>query len=185
MLIYTGRFQPFHNGHLSILIRLHEMYPNEVICVAIIKDYAFYKEKNAFDRRVDAELLKNDYRFNAEKTLSVITKIIKNRDLDNVVTTLMPRASNESWTTIKYLFDCKRTWVFTENLNEPDEWENIKLNFYKSMGEDIIQIPINKSINGTDIRQYLQEGDYSSLSKYLPSEVVQSYGFENTKDAVD
>ena len=131
MLIYTGRFQPFHNGHLSILIRLHEIYPDETICVAVIKDYAFYKKKNDFDRRVDAELSKNDSRFNAEKTLSVITKVIRTRDLKNVVTTLMPRASIESWPTIEYLFDCKRTWIFTENRYEPDDWELLKVNFYK------------------------------------------------------
>lgn len=177
MFIYTGRFQPFHNGHLSIVIRLHELYPDETICIAVIKNYAFCKEKTDFDRRVDLELSKDDKRFNAEKTLSVITKIIKNRNLENVVTTLMPRASIESWPTIDCLFDCKRTWVFTENLNAPDDWEKIKMNFYQSMGEKIILIPIEKSINGSDIRQHLQMADYSSLSKLIPEEAVQLYGF--------
>ncbi len=77
MFIFTGRFQPFHNGHLNIVEYLSKKYPNEIICVAIIKDYPFLREKSDFDKRVDIELSKKLDALDAEKTLHIITNILQ------------------------------------------------------------------------------------------------------------
>lgn len=175
MLIFTGRFQPFHNGHLNIIEYLRKKFPNEIICVAIIKDYPFLGEKSDFDKRVDIELAKKTDEFDAEKALHIITKVLKNRRYENVVVTLMPRASRESWKVIESLFDCNRTWVFTDNQQRPDPWEELKSNFYVSMNENILLVPIEKTINGTDIRIRLQNRDYEMLREFLPEEVINFY----------
>lgn len=106
MFIFTGRFQPFHNGHLNIIEHLSKQYPNEIICVAIVKDYPFLGEKSDFDKRVDIELAKKSDALDAAKTLHIITKVLQNRGYENTVVTLMPRASAESWKVIEFLFDC-------------------------------------------------------------------------------
>lgn len=175
MFIFTGRFQPFHNGHLSIIEYLSKKYPNEIICVAIIKDYPFLEEKSDFDKRVDIELSKKSDALDAEKTLHIITNILQNRGYKNTVVTLMPRASSESWKVIESLFDCNRIWVFTDNQQQPDSWEELKRNFYVSMNEDIILVPIEKTVNGTDIRFRLKNKDYEILRESLPKEVIDFY----------
>lgn len=175
MFIFTGRFQPFHNGHLHIVEYLSKKYPNEIVCVAIIKDYPFLGEKSDFDKRVDIEIAKKADALDAEKTLHIITKILQNRGYENTVVTLMPRASVESWKVIESLFDCNRIWVFTDNQQRPDPWEELKRNFYVSMNEDILLVPIEKTINGTDIRIKLQNKDYETLREYLPEEVIDFY----------
>lgn len=175
MFIFTGRFQPFHNGHLGVVEYLSKQYPNEITCVAIIKDYPFGGEKNDFDKRVDMELSKKVGSFTADKALHIITKILKNRAYENVVVTLMPRASVESWKVIELLFDCNRIWVFTDNQLQPDLWERLKSNFYAARGEKILLVPIEKTINGTDIRFLLQKKDYRLLRNFLPEEVIDFY----------
>ncbi len=175
MLIFTGRFQPFHNGHLSIVENLTKKYPDEVICIAIIKDFPFLKKKDSFDKQVDIELSKSDDKLDAENTLYIINSIIKNRNYQNVVTTLMPRASLESWKTIESMFDCERVWVFTDNQQQTDLWEKTKIEFYKSRREKIILMPINKNINGTEIRKEIYNNDYNKLKNLVPHEVVDFY----------
>lgn len=175
MLIFTGRFQPFHKGHLSIIEYLREKYPNEIVCVAIIKDFPFLKEKNDFDKRVDIEMLKKEEALNAETTLHIITQVLRNKNYGNVVTTLMPRASVESWKVIDSLFDCKRVWIFTDNQHQTDSWEKIKSEFYVSQNEDILFVPIDKSINGTEIRTLLKDRNFEILEDILPKEVIDFY----------
>lgn len=175
MYIFTGRFQPFHKGHLSIIEYLSKKYSNEIICVAIIKDFPFCKEKDDFDKRVDIELLKKEDVLNAETTLYIINQTLKNGNYKNVVTTLMPRASIESWNVIDSLFDCKRIWVFTNNLYIKDEWERLKREFYISQNEEVLLVPIDKTINGTEIREMLKKRDFENLKEFLPEEVIHFY----------
>ena len=85
----------------------------------------------------------------------------------------MPRASQEMWPIISALFDCERTWVFTQNQVDVDEWEEKKCKFYQSMGEKIIRLPIVKDINGSEIRRCLNDGDFDSLKKLVPLNVYE------------
>ena len=50
MIIYTGRFQPLHNGHISLINELCRLYPQEVICVAIIKN-VLIEDGDEFDKK--------------------------------------------------------------------------------------------------------------------------------------
>lgn len=172
MLIFTGRFQPFHNGHLSIIDRLRTLYPQEIICVAIIKDTPIKKEKTEFDKIVDRKLSKDQNPFPADVTIMLVNKILKNLAYDNVVTTLMPRAASETWEYIISLFDNERTWVFTKNTSAQDDWEDEKCHFYESQGEKVIRIPIEKEIEGTIIRQAIRDREYDKLVAMVPKEVL-------------
>lgn len=171
MLIFTGRFQPFHNGHLAIIDYLNKTYPNEVICVAIIKDFPFINPKDDFDKRVDIELSKSIALFNSETILQLINEVLIHRNYTNVVTTLMPRASVESWNVIECLFDSERTWVFTDNRLYTDLWEKSKVNFYHSKHEDVLLVPINKAISGSDIREIIEKKEFEKLEEFVPYEI--------------
>ena len=76
MLIFTGRFQPFHNGHLSIIKKLNKKYPNETICIAVIKDFPTNQIKNEFDLIVDSMLVKEKNPFDSEMVLNMIEKTL-------------------------------------------------------------------------------------------------------------
>ena len=146
MIIYTGRFQPFHNGHLSLIKTLRSSFPTEIICIAVIKDVPLQNKKDEFDELVDQQLRVSKNPFSSDVVLKLIDEVLQQEKLYNVVTTLMPRASKETWQIINALFDCKRIWAFTHNSLQPDEWEEEKAEFYSSMGESIIRIPIKKEI---------------------------------------
>lgn len=172
MIIYTGRFQPFHNGHLFLIKKLRQEYPDKQLCLAVIKDVQF-EEKTEFDKIVDVMLSKGRNPFNSEITLSLIEETIKAENLNNVTVTLMPRASKNMWGIITSLFDCERIWVFTKNQDGIDEWEESKVRFYQSMGDKVIRMPIVKDINGSDIRKALSYGDYEYLKSIVPRNVYE------------
>ncbi len=173
MLIYTGRFQPFHNGHLYIINELQRTYVDDTICIAIIRDVPINDRKSDFDRQVDMMLRKERNPYDADTTLKLITEIIHDNNLNNVVTTLMPRASDETWDLIESLFGENRVWVFTENQVTEDLWEKEKSGFYASKGEKLVKIPINKTINGSDIRCSVYNNDFIGLKEVLPDNVIR------------
>ena len=172
MLIYTGRFQPVHNGHISLIQKLRELYPHETICVAIIKNVPIESD-NEFDKSVDSMMLEERNPYSAEVVLKMMTKVIKTRFPENVVATLMPRASVSNWSTITALFDCERIWAFTENQNTVDEWEKKKFDFYTQQGDETIRVKIKKDIEGTKIREFLKKKDYDSLKRLVPAEIIE------------
>lgn len=122
---------------------------------------------------------KKDPELNAETTLTLINQVLHHYGYDYVLTTLMPRASVQSWGVIKQMFDCDRTWVFTDNHQEDNIWEKAKSSFYASQGEKIKFVPINKNISGTLLRELIQHKNYERLGEYLPSDVIKFYKNRN------
>lgn len=173
MIIYTGRFQPIHKGHLSLIKRLRAEYPNQTLCIAVIKDIQV-GEKTEFDKTVDGMLSKERNPFNTEITLSIIDKVLKAEGIENTIVTLMPRASLETWNMVKALFDCERIWVFTKNQIGLDDWEEKKSAFYQDMGDKIIRVPITKDINGSDIRMLIENRNYDKLKLYLHVSTIET-----------
>ncbi|MGN0812236.1 MAG: hypothetical protein ACI4MQ_01845 [Candidatus Coproplasma sp.] len=173
MIIYTGRFQPFHNGHLQLIKTLRSRYSAQRICLAIIKDVPL-STKSEFDQTVDLMLEKRRNPFNAEETLSLINQALHVEGIDDVIVTLMPRASIETWPTITALFDCERIWAFTENQSERDEWEDKKCAFYEAQGDKVVRIPIKKDISGSKIRELIGAKNYVALEGLLP-ECILNY----------
>ena len=173
MIIYTGRFQPIHKGHLSLIKHLRTEYPNQTLCIAVIK-HILLEEKTEFDR-TSADILSLERNpFNTEITLSLINKALQAEGIDNTVVTLMPRASSATWDIIKALFDCERIWIFTKNQLCPDDWEDKKSAFFQSMGDKVIRISIDKAISGSDIRKLILDRDYDKLQLYLHPSTIET-----------
>lgn len=74
----------YSNGHLSVVEYLCRNYPNDTICVAVIKDFPLIGEKTEFDKQVDIEIAKKDPELNAETTLSLINRVLHNIIVDMI-----------------------------------------------------------------------------------------------------
>lgn len=172
MIIFGGRFQPFHKGHINMLKKIKELYPNENVCVGIIKDIKG-SENTAFNNGTRARLAENI--FNAELTLKIINTAIREvPELStNVFVTLMPYPNYSDWEMLKNLLDCDRIWAFSGYKDKPDEWELEKAKFFTEQNEKFIFIPIEtKDISGTEIRKAVIDKDYELLNKYLMPSTV-------------
>ena len=174
MIIFTGRFQPFHNGHLSLIRYVQEKYPRETLCLAIVRNIP-NNELTDFDKQASKALNNSRNLLTAEQTLYTIQKTLSCLEYKNVISTLIPRPSDETWPIIDSMFDSRRKWLFTCNVTEIDKWEEIKIDFYKSKGESVNIVPISKDISGTRIRRLLENIDehYEELLEVLPETVLQ------------
>lgn len=168
MIIITGRFQPFHNGHLSLLNEVVKRYPNEFICIAIIKDIPHVKEKNDFDKIADQHFVDDKNPFNSSFTIKMIKTIISKRKYKNVCCTFMPKSSEEIWPVICSLFDEKRYWVIPKVNDDPKDWENVKANFYSLRNDEVIRIEVNKTINATEIRKAILDENWHIVKMNVP-----------------
>lgn len=179
MIIYTGRFQPFHNGHLSFIEKLVSGFPNEQICVAVIKKSKMVDEyKDEFDKVVDAEWKKKNFVFESEETVELIRKILENRFPERFKSNMilccdMPRASVQTWHEVEEIFGDDRVWAFSLNEGKVDEWEEKKCEFYSSMGDRTVRVKIQKDVNGSDIRKHIENKNSSALKKLVPPETLE------------
>ncbi len=176
MIIYTGKFQPFHNGHLSMIEKLVDLFPYEQICVAVIKKTEL-KNGDAFDKVVDAEWKKKKFLFDSEETCELINSVLQNKFPEKFSNGLIfscerVRPSASTWQSIIDMFGDNRVWAFTLN-DEYDEWEEQKCAFYQSMGDKTIRVPIHKNINGSDLRKFIENKNISALKNLVPEETLK------------
>lgn len=173
MIIINGRFQPFHNGHLELLDKVRDMYPNQSICIAVIKNHSLFNSDNEFDKCVEKQFIEGRNPFSSSQTLEMINSVIKKRGYEKVFVNLIPKPSELIWPIIEALFDEERTWIIPKLSEDPNDWENLKANFYESMNDKVVRINIDKKINATDIRQTINEQRYDIVKKYVPLEVYE------------
>lgn len=182
MLIYTGRFQPIHNGHLNLLRQILEEYPDELVVVAVIEKARLKEEdKNHFDLKVDREWNKKGFMFDPEENLKIICEILEEEFAGRVLVLRLPRPSKQNWQEVTELFNSDRTWVFTQNEESLDEWEEAKVKFYESQGDKVLRIKIkSKDINGSDIRHFIENNEYEKLKGLVPEKEYE-YIIANSK----
>lgn len=167
VIVFTGRFQPFHNGHISLIDYIKKLYPNEILCIAIVRNVPT-NSLTEFDLRANHALNDSRNLLTSEKTLYIVQQTLSDLGYKNVISTLIPRPSDQTWHIIDSILDSNRIWAFTCNAEEPDEWEQTKIDYYKSKGEKVIVFPINKEISGTKIRNLIKEKNFEMLSNLLP-----------------
>jgi len=173
MIIFSGRFQPIHNGHIDLINKLVEKYPDNKIVLGVVKDVKKLNFSNdAFDVATNQNFLDGKNPFSGQETLELISTALGELK-DRVIITMIPRPSIDTWVIIESFFDGDRVWVIPQIDGEFGMWEDEKASFFESRGDKVSRIKIDKKINSTDVRRLMNEGKYDELSKLVPNNVAK------------
>lgn len=161
-LIFTGRFQPLHNGHIMMLRAIKKAYPDDLLIICIVRKThkklepetktTFYKKSEIKQSEVNNPL-PNWERFMLMKTA------IENDDLLKKNTVILFRERPDiNWE--KSIIDLPNDRIFILPSIQKDEFDAEKLSFYKNLSEHIEMITAERTTySATDIRTALKSGD--------------------------
>ena len=174
MIILTGRFQPFHLGHVELINKLLSEYPDDIICLGIIRDCHISNDKDEFDEKADEQLNTTKNPYDSEILMRMAQEIVKLTNDKRVVYTLMPRTSMYTWELIKDIFgkDNERIWVIPQVEGKFGEWENAKASLYLRLNEKVKRIRVDKNISASDVRKKIADRDIEGLKELVPSAIA-------------
>lgn len=171
LYIYPGRFQPFHNDHLRILEKFFKHDFGDRIILAIVRNYVDLESTNHTDKITNENFNPDRNPFSVEKTLSMVSLVANKLYSDNVLVTLIPRPSSETaWGIIENFFPEPRTWIIPKR---GEEWDEMKANYFKNRGDNVLRIQCDRRTNGKYIRELLKRSDYEEIEKQVPLCVVR------------
>jgi len=135
--IFSGRFQPFHNGHMQILKSLLRIVKeNDVIVLAISTQAFSDTEKNSEFTNITNEHYQEERNpWNYLIVLEAINTIIQHLNSDNrILSTLIPRP-DLGLEQIKLWFPSNRVWIIPKG---EENFDDLKEKFFLNQGDDVL-----------------------------------------------
>lgn len=182
-VIWEGRFQPIHQGHISYIKLLLEntnhlwifVVENEVSTNVI----GSYKNSPVpeFTKEVDSHHIseKNPLPFWLRYRL-VIETLRAELGPDAPITVIGGRRLDLSWSLYDKIFPSNR--VFMTPLR--DSFEDFKANAWKSLGEEVIRVDVSHlpKISATQVRDALKKGNsVENLLSPTTISLLHEYGY--------
>lgn len=170
-LLFCGRFQPFHNGHLSLLRRTARHSGQIVVGVLItMKSSAptATSPANDFTALGDQRCEEDLNPFTVVDRVRMISASVGAEPWSaGAVVVAVPRP-DLYWQLIEAMFPGLRTWILPTN---DDPINDAKERFYSAKGDRVLRIVVDSDVSGTGIREALLR-DPSTASGLVPEPVA-------------
>jgi len=169
ILILPSRFQPFHNDHLKTL-RIALNKTSGQIFLGIVVN-TIQSEKTINDFEIEARKHNSPERnpFTPVERITMIRDCLQEEfvnDFFRIIPILLPRPE-ANWTLIKNMFNYTRIWVVPD---AGEEFDNMKANFFESMGDRVLRIKMNSEVDGYSIRSSIKS-DTDSWRDSVPNTI--------------
>jgi bifunctional NMN adenylyltransferase/nudix hydrolase len=170
VIVFIGRFQPFHNAHLEIIKRATELAEHTAIIVGSANQPRTFKNPFSYDER---EYLINEtlMMVNASYSIHPIQDTIYNNDawvsrVQNIVNKINP-------------FESSRIGIIGHKKDESS--------FYLDMFPqwDLVEVPLIEELSASQIRELYFKEDFNQnfIKNVIPEEVLKFLNqFSKTED---
>lgn len=170
MLVFPGRFQPFHNGHDEVVRSTLELSEQRLV-LAVVCAIKLDSGGDRFDAESAEhfERERNPFRpLTVHRMLQEVARMRYPARPPQVL--LIPRPSRGSnWSAIDQLFPRGRAWVVPA---AGEDWDERKAEFFASMGDEVVRVPHSPGVSGRELRSSMSAGDWSAVSEGVPAEVL-------------
>jgi cytidyltransferase-like protein len=184
-VLYCGRFQPFHNGHLSAIQEAVETF-SEPLIVGVIINTVLSHSSLPQDAWTLAQI--GDERQVAALNpmplldrLEVIADVMNEAGLSNKIR-LIPMPRPESyWELVIAMVPGPRTWLLPDS---QDPFELGKKEFFLSRGDTVSLLKKWTSVSGTGVRELLANGD-RRVEDQVPKAVLEYFKSRSNSKTLD
>lgn len=169
-IIWEGRFQPIHKGHLEYINKLitlgHQVY---IIVVANERSSEIYHKELPvpfFSEEVDKHHGPDKNIFPYDLCYRMVIEAIKERFGENSPVVVMSgRRLDLAWDLYKKILPPERVFI-TPNR---DAFEDIKAKAWQTLGETNHRIEVDDlpKLSATMVREAIQKRDYERLKEFL------------------
>lgn len=155
VLVFSGRFQPFHEGHAEVVEACLER--GERLAIAVVVAMPFPKDRaDPFDRASAEHFARDRNLWCPLEVLRMVDTLIAARWPDRATSFLLPRPSRGlAWGAVECMLPGHRVWVVPER---GEEWDEKKAAFFASMGDEVLRIPLARRASGRSIRRAVAVG---------------------------
>lgn len=156
--IFPGRFQPFHNGHIEVILSiLNKINTTDKLIIAIIVD-----SHTSVNPIAEFEQIANNNHTLEMNPISSLHRlelinICVNNELckfqNQILTTILPRPET-NWEVVIKIIGSNHVWVVPKTGDKFDYYKSL---FYKAMRAQFLEIESIKTINATYIRECINK----------------------------
>lgn len=169
-LVFTGRFQPLHLGHINMIRTIKEKFPEDRLIICIIRNTLNEVspcQENAFNKVSKSKQTKeNNPLSNWDRYMLLKLAIDSDEILSRNTIILFRNRSDLNWD--ESVSDLPEDSVFVLPHYQKEQFDEEKLKYYQQKGAqiEIVESNGNVGISGTAIREQIRNGD--SQLDFLP-----------------
>lgn len=175
-LVFTGRFQPLHNGHIGMLRAIKQRYPDDLLIICIVRNTfrEVLPESDSAFNLISRQKQNNENNPLPNWERYMLLKLAVDSDdvLKHNTAVIFRERSDISWE--KSIADLPDDRVFILPSEKRDEFDVQKHEFYREIGESVETVSYDKKhASATEIRNKLYSGE-NDLS-FLPPACVDYF----------
>lgn len=170
-LILAGRFQPYHLGHHDLVRHCLSISSIPVLVGILISSIPldFPPPQGELSREAEPRHLRENNPFSYWQRREMIEGAWpEERKRGDLIVSPLPRPQGppEWWTYVREFLPEYRTWAVPET---GDRFDEHKVDFFLSVGEEVLRIPSKCSASGSEIRRQWRNGARQSALAHVPA----------------
>ena len=164
-LVFTGRFQPLHSGHLNMIRAIKKNFPEDLLIICIIRntiEEVLPSQENEFNKISRKKQTKeNNPLPNWDRYMLLKLAIDSEKLLSKNTIILFRERSDLDWK--KSISDLPNDRVFIFPHCQKEKFDQEKMKYYQQQGEqiEILESEGSGDVSGTKIREQIRNKDFS------------------------
>lgn len=174
--IVSGRFQPFHGGHLAVARSACAAMPwDSTLVLAVVAPLKGLPDTpNEFASIAEEHHSPDRNPWSITTRLMALVRVVQALSVDypetSVVASAIPRP-DLGWETLVSWFPGERTWVVPD---AQEDFDNAKVDYFLENGDAVVRFKDETNVDGRLIRSRFAS-DPEAASLLLPEVVRQTY----------
>jgi hypothetical protein len=177
-VIFAGRFQPLHLGHMHTMNSFaSRMVARDVLVLAAVVS----------DGLMSGAVVDDEFRQTSEehhvpernpwplptrlRALGLAAQDLRSRYVIKACVTALPRP-DLAWEVIRAWFPGERMWLIP---SAGERFDDAKAEFFAKRGDAVVRVRDETGVSGRELREYYRTGQLQRLRMYLPECVRETY----------